>query len=187
MRYFASIGTDLICNGVQSSEGDVIADNVIEVTAQVESGTALDDFRWRKFELVAWSVEKYTVPATSPLDLAKQLKLNELKELESAKLETFKSSALGTENTYLSRATSIPNDMLLMLGQYTIVNSVGYNGANILWYTVEAGNVYHTVAQFTQVFLDASANVQTVKYHRATLEYQVNAATTIEQVNAIVW
>lgn len=66
MRYFASIGTDLVCNGIQSSEGDVIADNVIEVTAQVESGTALDDFIWRKYENGAWSAEKFepTPPPT---------------------------------------------------------------------------------------------------------------------------
>lgn len=179
--FYAELNDLKICVGLSNLSGYVDAPNMVLIE------TMNEDLTWRKYENSTWSAEKYTVPATDPLDLAKQLKLNELKALESSKLETFKSSALGTEHTYLTRAASNPNDMLLMLGQYTIVNGVGYNGADILWYTVDAGNVYHTVAQFTQVFLNASANVQTVKYHRATLEYQVNACTTIAAVNAIVW
>jgi hypothetical protein len=124
---------------------------------------------------------------SEPLDVVKQRKLDELTNACHAALETFTSSALSTPHTYLSRANSIPNDMLLLSSEYTFVKGDDYDLQPITWYTVEEGNMSHTKAQIVQVYLDARTNVATQMYHRATLEYQVNACTTIDDVNAIVW
>lgn len=59
MRHFASIGTDFICNGIQNSERDVIADNVFETTPQVTAGTLLEDFMYRKYQNNVWSTDKF--------------------------------------------------------------------------------------------------------------------------------
>ena len=124
------------------------------------------------------------LPVELTLELAKSRKIAELKDVEDNALSTFKSSALGSEYTYLSGLS----DMLLLAGEYAFVKGSDYNGTDpIYWYTVESGNMIHSGAQFIQIYLDARANVQTVKYHRSGLDAQVNAATTIEQVSAIVW
>jgi hypothetical protein len=121
------------------------------------------------------------------LDIIKQRKLDELKSLEITNLATFKSSALGTEHTYLSRAST--TDMLLISDEYHFIIGPLYDNVLPIWYTVESGNVSHTIAQFTQVYLDARTNVKTVKYHRSALEYQVSLATTdsTAKVDAIIW
>ncbi len=123
------------------------------------------------------------LPVEITLDVAKSRKLAELRDDEAAALATFKSSALGTEHTYLSGLT----DMLLLAGEYSFVKGSDYDGQPILWYTVEDGNVSHTAAQFITAYLDGRTNVQTVKYHRASLEATALAATTIDAVNAVVW
>lgn len=124
-------------------------------------------------------------PATSTLTLDeyKKLKLDELNAACEQALRTFQSSALGTVHTYLSET----DDMLLLNGEYSYVKGDDYDGLPIKWYTVEAGNVDHTKAQFVQVYLDGRRNVATNKYHRAALEAQVTAATDRAGVNAVVW
>lgn len=117
------------------------------------------------------------------LDEVKFAKLSQLKIAEAIGLKTFISSALGAPHTYLSDI----EDMLLLNGEYTFTKSDDYDGKPIVWYTVEGGNIEHTKAQFVQVYLDGRSNVQTVKYHRATLEAQVNAAIDVDSVKAIVW
>lgn len=184
MRSFITLDANNICIGYQTSTGEIVANNVIEVTHLVNAESPLSGFMWHKYENETWSAESYEgTTATDPLDLAKQLKVKELREIETTNLATFKSSALGTEKTYLSKS----EDMLLLLGQYSIVKGNDHNGSDILWYTVESGNLPHSPTQFTQVFLDASANVATVKYHRATKDYYVGIATTVEEVAAVVW
>jgi hypothetical protein len=56
-----------------------------------------------------------------------------------------------------------------------------------LWYTTDAGDINHTKAQLHQVYLDGRNNVQTVKYKMKNLASQVQSATTVTAVNAIVW
>jgi hypothetical protein len=110
-------------------------------------------------------------------------KIAQLKIIESDKLKTFMSSALGSPHTYLSGES----DMLLLTGEFVFINSALYDNSSPDWYTIEDGNVVHTKGEFNQVYVDGRANVQTVKYHRANLEAQVNAAATVSAVNAIVW
>lgn len=117
------------------------------------------------------------------LAVSKQNKLAELKQKESDTLATFPSSALGTAHTYLSGES----DMLLLSGQFAFVNTALYDGSLISWYTVENGQVDHTKDQFCQVYVDGRNHTATTKYHRADLEAQVNACTTVDAVNAIVW
>ncbi|RUS42267.1 hypothetical protein [Cohnella sp. AR92] len=58
MRYYASLTGD-ICTGVQQTTGQIIADNIIDITAEVESGTPSGDLLWRKRIGDGWSEEKY--------------------------------------------------------------------------------------------------------------------------------
>jgi hypothetical protein len=47
MRYYATLTEDL-CTGVQSSPGPI--ESLIEITAEVQSGTTMGDFLWRKYD-----------------------------------------------------------------------------------------------------------------------------------------
>lgn len=123
------------------------------------------------------------LPIEVTLEVAKQRKYAELRDAEAAALATFTSPALGSPHTYLSGMS----DMLLLAGEYAFVKGSDYDSQPIIWFTMEAGNVPHTAAQFITVYLDGRANVQTVKYHRAALEAQVSPCTTIDAVNAITW
>ncbi len=131
-----------------------------------------------------WDGTNYSlIVPTVTLDEYKQNKINELKSIETNKLSTFKSSALGSEHTYLSGS----DDMLLLTGEYAYIKGDDYQGELPLWYTVENNNVEHTKAQFIQVYLDCRLNVQTIKYHRATLEAQVIACTDQPSIDLIEW
>jgi hypothetical protein len=57
----------------------------------------------------------------------------------------------------------------------------------VLWATVEDGFVTHTRDQSIQVMKDGAAHEKSLKMRYYTLESQVNAATTVEEVNAITW
>lgn len=117
------------------------------------------------------------------LQAAKDAKYAEFKRLETEKLESFVSPALGTPHTYLSG----PDDMTLLTGEFTFINSAMYDGGPIVWFTVESGNVAHTKDQFNSVYSDGRNHVGETKYTRAALEAQVSAATTPEEVEAVVW
>jgi hypothetical protein len=110
-------------------------------------------------------------------------KIDLLSSIANGALQTFKSSALGSEHTYLSGMS----DMLLLTGEYTYIKGDDYQGENPLWYTLENGNLEHTKAQFVQIYLDCRTHVQTIKYHGAVLTAQVNAAIDKASVDAIVW
>lgn len=117
------------------------------------------------------------------LEIVKQRKVAELKNAESEALRTFKSSALGAEHTYLSEL----EDMVLLNGEYSFVKSDDFDNQPILWYTVEAGNITHTTAQFIQVYLDGRSNVQSIKYHHTSKLATVIVAKTEEDVAGIIW
>ncbi len=146
---------------------------------------------------VSGSIGITITPLVVPtLDEVKQSKKDDLLNSRNIALETFTSSALGTLHTYLSRANSVPNDMLLLTSEYSFVTGANYDNASIPWYTEEEGNISHTGAQIIQVYLDARLNVQTQMLHCGTLNSQIDAITisdtvteadAINSVNAIVW
>lgn len=136
-----------------------------------------------KYKLVNGQMIDRTQDADYLLQIAKESKLSEINAASDETLQTFQSSALGTPHTYLAGT----NDMILLAAEYSFLKGDDYDGQPVLWYTVEEGNVSHTKAQFIQAYLDGRNHVASTKYHRATLEYQVNSGTTTEQVNAIVW
>lgn len=119
------------------------------------------------------------------LDAYKQLRIDCLtNNFANVELQTFKSTALSaTPLTYMSRL----EDMLLLSGEYAFVKSNDYAGENIMWYTVESGNLVHTGEQFVSVYLAARLNVQTIKYKMANLTAQIMACTDQSQVDAISW
>lgn len=112
---------------------------------------------------------------------AKEAKVAQIEDLSNQYLQTFQSSALGTPHTYLSAL----KDIALLDGEFGYVNSQVYGGEPINWYTIEQGYVDHTAQQFIQVWLDGRNNLRTVKEKAAGLIAQVQAATTIDEVNAI--
>lgn len=97
-------------------------------------------------------------------------------------LSGFSSTALGVSHNY-------DFDMEAQMNFSGMMNAV--NGsmapASITWKTTDAGNLAHTQAQFKQLYADGMnfKNNQIAKYW--TLKSQVLAATTVAQVNAIVW
>jgi hypothetical protein len=123
------------------------------------------------------------IPDDVKLANAKQAKIAELRLALTNAIATFQSSALGTPHTYLADEKS----MTLLAAEYAYVKSPEYDGQPTPWYTVEQGRVPHTGAQIAQVFVDGRANVKAQYAHYDDLKAQVNAATTVDQVNAIKW
>lgn len=121
------------------------------------------------------------------LEEKKSAKILQLKIAETEALKTFQSSALGTPHTYVRVSDTGENFSEFFNGKFSYINSVLYNGNPIKWYTVEAGNVDHTKDQFNTVYTDGLNHVEITKLHRATLEAQVNAATTVDALDAITW
>lgn len=117
---------------------------------------------------------------------AKAAKHAELMIAERNANKTFTSSALGTSHTYV-RITDTDDYSSLFNAEFAWVNSALYDGNPIEWYTIEAGNVNHTKDQFNQAFVDGRSYVASNKYHRANLDAQVDACTTVDAVNAITW
>jgi hypothetical protein len=115
------------------------------------------------------------------LSEAQQAKLSEIQAAAAKALGMFTSSALGSAHTYLSGT----NDMLLIEAEDRFMQGADWDGQNVLWYTVEAGDIEHTKAQIHQVYLDGRAAVQRKKYTAKNLVAQVQTATDTATVNAI--
>lgn len=144
---------------------------------QQSDWTKITEEQWGKVS-IGFSIN------TDPLVVAKSQKLQELQEASDRATETFKSSALGSSHTYLADEKS----MTYLNAQYSFVNGTHYDNSLSKWYTVESGFVDHTADQITQVFLDGRAYIneqKTVKL--ASLLVQVQTASTVGEVNAIVW
>jgi hypothetical protein len=115
------------------------------------------------------------------LAVARTNKLAEIQTAAGVALQTFISAALGTTHTYLCGT----NDMLLIEAEDRYMQGPDWDGQNILWYTLENGDVEHTKAQIHQVYLDGRAAVQRKKYTAKNLVTQVESATDAAMVNAI--
>jgi hypothetical protein len=117
------------------------------------------------------------------LDDAKKQKLAQLAYFRDQEIySTFQSSALGTTKTYNYNREAYEN----FRGEAILLN-LDPTISSVNWATVEDGFVTHTRDQFIQVIKDGASHEKNAKMKYYQLEAQVNAATTIDQVNAIVW
>lgn len=139
------------------------------------------------YKYVNGQMVERTQDADFQLQAAKRQKIAELDAACAIALQTFPSSALGAPHTYLSGL----QDMVLLSAEYSFVSGPDYDNQPIIWYTVEAGNVSHTKAQFVQAYLDGRRHIADTKYRLASLEPQVDAITDVTtgmaQVQVIVW
>lgn len=127
-----------------------------------------------------------TINWTSATDLfnaAKQRKKDELSQKCNEVISSgFPSSALGVQHTY-------PSDEEAQRNFNTIMNRflIDSTFTNVNFKTLDAGYQSHTKAQFYQVFTDGHNYGEQQIVHLNDLKTQVDAATTIDAVNAITW
>lgn len=130
---------------------------------------------------------EWTISSDDPAVILANAIAAKVAELNAAcnnALQTFTSDALGTVHTYLSdKEEAWP----LLIGEYGFVIGPDFDNNPISWYTVEAGFQSHTGAQFRKVYTDGRAWVQYCKVKCDELSKQAQAATTVLQVQAIVW
>lgn len=116
-----------------------------------------------------------------PIDLEaeKQKKINQLKEVcNRAIFEGFTSTNGYTYGfNELDQANFTQQSVLILNG------STG----SIKWKTKDAGVVEHTVAGFQAVINDAAAHKLAQQEKYWALETQVLSATTLEEIEAVVW
>jgi hypothetical protein len=183
--YRVQIKTDV--NGLQTACIDtsiclhLIHKNSDYAYAEITEGATIDE-SWT--QITKDEFDQTMSGTVDNLSFAKAQKMQELQSASDAAVATFKSSALGTPLTYLADERS----MAYLNAQYVFVNGTHYDNSLSKWYTVENGFVDHTKDQITQVFLDGRAYIneqKTVKL--ASLLEQVQSATTIDEVQAIIW
>ena len=117
------------------------------------------------------------------LQQAQNAKIAELSaKCDAAIVGGFPSSALGVAHTYPSDkdAQSYLGDAIKRMELDSTVTNVNFK-------TLDAGFLAHTLPQLQQVFKDGFdfGQAQITKYNQ--LKTQVEAATTVDGVNAIVW
>jgi len=119
------------------------------------------------------------------LDELKASKTNEINSAcEKAITSGFPSSALGTPHTYQSEQT----DQLNLIGVVTAGQDdyfkcgVEDTSGNVTW-----NYEMHTIAQLQQVLVDGKVHKQALLQKAGTLKAQVTSATTVAEVEAIVW
>lgn len=100
----------------------------------------------------------------------------------------FTSSALGTAHTYPSAQT----DQINLMGSVTasLLPGVASDWSTMFWCRDEAGAwsyVAHTAAQIQAAGGDGKAHVVDCQSRLASLSAEVEAATTVDAVTAIVW
>jgi hypothetical protein len=92
----------------------------------------------------------------------------------------FSSSALGTAYTYPSKQ----NDQINLIGAVT-------SGESVDFWNCDSAGVWakrpHTAAQIKQVLSDGKASYQSYSAKLIDLTNIVNAAATVEEVQAVVW
>jgi hypothetical protein len=134
------------------------------------------------------------VDRTSDLDyllpIAKAKKLAELQQaMVDAIEQPFQSSALGSTRTYSYSSKSVnglPSPQENFRGK-ALQLSMDPSIATVSWYTLENGFEPHTREQFLQVLADGGTHQESAQVRYYQLEPQVNAATTVVDVDAIAW
>jgi len=127
-------------------------------------------------------VDRLLAPTLAELKASKTSEINSA--CSKAITSGFTSSALGTPHTYQSEQT----DQLNLIGVVT----AGQDDYFKCGVTDANGNVtwnyeLHTIAQLQQVLADGKAHKQVLLQKAGTLKAQVTSATTIAEVEAIVW
>lgn len=118
----------------------------------------------------------------SPLEQAKERKRDDLKfSYVVAFCGGFESSALGTAHRYESESDAL----VKLIGAVVAGENVDYECVDLA--TGEAVIRTHTPAQIQQVLRDGKRLAEQYKRKLHSLLKQVEAAATIEEVNAIVW
>lgn len=144
------------------------------------------------FSITKWNVAGTPKPSitdlenyynTNMLDYFKTQKKSELQaQRDTAVYSGFTSSALGTSHQYLSDPTSMAYYMATML---RFTNDPTFSSIN--WWTIDAGYLAHTKAQFIQLFNDAHQFGLDQDEQLAKLNADVDAAKTPDAINAITW
>jgi hypothetical protein len=143
-----------------------------------------------KFIDETWIVEYKAETNPNNPDPPEELTLEQTKAIRTAELNSlcqaticsgFYSSALGESRKYESKI----EDQINLMGAVQMNMDMLYRcwnpaGTRQEWYQ-------HTAAQLKQVFMDGSIMVRANLERVSTLKEQVQAATTIEEVEAINW
>jgi hypothetical protein len=173
--FYAQIDANNVVIGISQLSGEVTADHMIPIDSYDLSLIG-------KVRQADGTFVKPEPPAPTLEDIKKS-KLAELQAARDAAIYTsFQSSALGSPKTYNYNREAYEN----FRGEAILLN-LDPTIDTVLWATVEDGFVTHTRAQFVQVLKDGAAHEKNVKMKYYQLEAQVNAATTIDEVNAITW
>jgi hypothetical protein len=170
-RYVSGIHDSEILTPPAGTANLLATDSDIQLTMQVEGYTVVNGL------LVA-------PPAPTSAQLVATAKATQIALLTSACGTTitsgFISSALGTAYTYPSK----PNDQANLVGAVTAGISVN------TWVMDKNGTwskQLHTAAQIKQVLVDGATAYQMCSDKLATLIDNINTATTVADVQAIVW
>ena len=115
------------------------------------------------------------------ISIAKSVQLGALSNCcQQQIISGFSSSALGAVHNYASDAVDQRN--ILLAAQSTGGGLLSCQGASDIWVRVP-----HTQPQAQQVVADFVAASDTARTKLSGLEAQIEAATTVEAVKAIVW
>lgn len=151
---------------------------------------ALTDAQWAtRFDTPY--VQNGTLVAVSAPTLAEAqvAKIAELTDdCQATILGGYTSSALGAVYTYPSKPTDQQNMIASVLA--SLLPGVSADWTTPFWCADTSGNWamrLHTPAQIQQVGADGKTHVQLAQVKLANLNAQVMAATTVSEVQAIIW
>lgn len=174
---------------VTLDSGAVILEAIAEskiVTARINVDT-VEDVQYYFDTTSGDYVEQSRTQRTEPLYTLDEVKANKLDELSKARdaeiFSSFQSSALGSPKTYNYDKEAAEN-----FAKKATLLGINSNITSVDWYVIEdAAFVTHTREQFVQVVTDGATNEEAAKMKYFQLEAQVKAATTEEEVSAVVW
>lgn len=122
------------------------------------------------------------LPIDTPIDVAKQIKTKEINDKADLEISAgFLSDALGTTHNYM-----YDTKFQAYFQEQAIIQGSSCPDDNILWLTNE-GMISHTSAQFDILFRDAKNHKKPIEYKRLGLLLQIQAATTNEEAESILW
>lgn len=165
-------------------------DDIWDVNKIPKTASKITEAQWQdcianngKYHMQAGALVLAPAPTTAQLLANAQAdKMTELKDkCRKTVMGTFTSSALGVAHTYDFDYEA----QLNLSAEYADVNADAT--VTVKWKTVDAGDIIHNATQIKQLFKDGKAWKQSNVDKYRNLRDQVNAATTVAQVQAIVW
>lgn len=142
---------------------------------------------WQTLEVIGGVIQG--IPAATVLQAAQtQQRALINASCVAAMTDGFQSSALGTAYTYPSTMTDQHNldgsvvASLLPNLPSTWTTPLWCQNSSGVWAMVE-----HTAAQTQQVGLEGKAWIVTCQQQKASLDAQINAATTVSAVQSVIW